>query len=79
MTQAAICSKVDTLKGLKENVIMGRLIPAGTGSAHYQGLAAQEAREEDGDQEVDGEAVTATSEDSSTEDISLAANLHNDL
>jgi DNA-directed RNA polymerase subunit beta' len=32
LTDAAIRGKVDTLKGLKENVIVGRLIPAGTGS-----------------------------------------------
>ncbi|HVP77168.1 MAG TPA: DNA-directed RNA polymerase subunit beta', partial [Thermodesulfobacteriota bacterium] len=31
LTQAAVAGKVDNLKGLKENVIMGRLIPAGTG------------------------------------------------
>ena len=32
LTDAAIRGKVDTLKGLKENVIVGRLVPAGTGS-----------------------------------------------
>ena len=31
LTDASIRGKVDTLKGLKENVIVGRLIPAGTG------------------------------------------------
>ena len=31
LTEAAIAGKVDELRGLKENVIMGRLIPAGTG------------------------------------------------
>ncbi len=31
LTEAAIWGKTDTLRGLKENVIMGRLIPAGTG------------------------------------------------
>ena len=31
LTDAAIRGKVDTLKGLKENVIVGRLVPAGTG------------------------------------------------
>ncbi len=31
LTEAAISGKVDHLRGLKENVIMGRLIPAGTG------------------------------------------------
>ncbi|PLX73376.1 MAG: DNA-directed RNA polymerase subunit beta', partial [Desulfuromonas sp.] len=36
LTQAAIEGKVDYLRGLKENVIMGRLIPAGTGVAKYR-------------------------------------------
>jgi DNA-directed RNA polymerase subunit beta' len=35
LTEAAIQGKVDTLRGLKENVIMGRLIPAGTGVTNY--------------------------------------------
>jgi DNA-directed RNA polymerase subunit beta' len=36
LTQASIEGKVDALRGLKENVIMGRLIPAGTGVAKYR-------------------------------------------
>ena len=32
LTDAAVHGKLDTLEGLKENVIVGRLIPAGTGS-----------------------------------------------
>ncbi len=35
LTEAAISGKVDHLRGLKENVIMGRLIPAGTGMEFY--------------------------------------------
>jgi DNA-directed RNA polymerase subunit beta' len=35
LTEAAISGKVDRLRGLKENVIVGRLIPAGTGLQHY--------------------------------------------
>ena len=37
LTQAAIEGKIDFLRGLKENVIMGRLIPAGTGISKYRG------------------------------------------
>ncbi len=37
LTQAAIEGKADSLRGLKENVIMGRLIPAGTGVSRYRG------------------------------------------
>jgi DNA-directed RNA polymerase subunit beta' len=36
LTEAALSGKRDELKGLKENVIIGHLIPAGTGSTHYQ-------------------------------------------
>ena len=39
LTEAAIQGKTDDLRGLKENVIMGRLIPAGTGLAAYKKLA----------------------------------------
>nr|AKQ01566.1 DNA-directed RNA polymerase, beta-prime subunit, DNA-directed RNA polymerase subunit beta' [uncultured delta proteobacterium Rifle_16ft_4_minimus_1997] len=35
LTEAGIQGKVDVLRGLKENIIMGRLIPAGTGLARY--------------------------------------------
>jgi DNA-directed RNA polymerase subunit beta' len=38
LTQAAVAGKVDNLRGLKENVIMGRLIPAGTGLPRYKAL-----------------------------------------
>jgi DNA-directed RNA polymerase subunit beta' len=38
LTQAAVAGKVDYLRGLKENVIMGRLIPAGTGLSKYRQL-----------------------------------------
>ena len=38
LTQAAIEGKTDSLRGLKENVIMGRLIPAGTGLSRYRHL-----------------------------------------
>lgn len=54
LTQAAISSKVDHLRGLKENVIMGRLIPAGTGCEHYRNLTAKEV----GDPDDDAIAVT---------------------
>jgi DNA-directed RNA polymerase subunit beta' len=38
LTEAAICGKTDDLRGIKENVIMGRLIPAGTGLPPYKRL-----------------------------------------
>jgi DNA-directed RNA polymerase subunit beta' len=36
LTEAAIMGKKDDLRGLKENVIVGRLIPAGTGLAYHR-------------------------------------------
>jgi DNA-directed RNA polymerase subunit beta' len=38
LSDAAVAGKIDYLKGLKENVIMGRLIPAGTGVRDYRDL-----------------------------------------
>src|SRR4030095_16257979 len=38
LTEAAVAGKVDYLRGLKENVIMGRLIPAGTGLKKYRDM-----------------------------------------
>ncbi|MGE0456487.1 MAG: DNA-directed RNA polymerase subunit beta' [Vicinamibacteria bacterium] len=42
LTEAAISGKVDYLRGLKENVIMGRLIPAGTGMEYYRKIKIPE-------------------------------------
>src|SRR5512136_1163060 len=42
LTEAAISGKVDYLRGLKENVIMGRLIPAGTGMEYYRNIRLTE-------------------------------------
>ncbi|MEE2635755.1 MAG: DNA-directed RNA polymerase subunit beta', partial [Acidobacteriota bacterium] len=41
LTEASISGKVDHLRGLKENVTMGRLIPAGTGFDYYRGVQIQ--------------------------------------
>jgi DNA-directed RNA polymerase subunit beta' len=38
LNEAAILGKVDKLEGLKENVIVGHLIPAGTGQRHYNSI-----------------------------------------
>ena len=38
LTEAAVKGKTDKLMGLKENVIIGKLIPAGTGMAKYQNI-----------------------------------------
>jgi DNA-directed RNA polymerase beta' subunit len=41
LTEAAINGMIDELRGLKENVIMGRVIPAGTGMAYYRNTFVQ--------------------------------------
>jgi DNA-directed RNA polymerase subunit beta' len=41
LTEAAIMGKRDGLRGLKENVIVGRLIPAGTGLAYHNARKRQ--------------------------------------
>ncbi len=46
LTEAAIMGKRDELRGLKENVIVGRLIPAGTGMAFHEARKAKEAMDE---------------------------------
>jgi DNA-directed RNA polymerase subunit beta' len=53
LTQAAISGKTDYLRGLKENVILGRLIPAGTGLARYRNLGIQV---EGGEEEMENSA-----------------------
>ena len=52
LTEAAVAGKRDKLRGLKENVIVGRLIPAGTGFVHYAKLAAGGASVEDAMDEI---------------------------
>jgi DNA-directed RNA polymerase subunit beta' len=44
LTEASISGRVDYLRGLKENVIMGRLIPAGTGLEIHRQVAIPEAQ-----------------------------------
>ncbi|HSU77208.1 MAG TPA: DNA-directed RNA polymerase subunit beta', partial [Burkholderiales bacterium] len=61
LTEAAIMGKRDELRGLKENVIVGRLIPAGTGLAYHNIRKAQAA------EPVLAEVAAATSEASPAE------------
>ncbi len=47
LTEAAVQGKIDHLRGLKENVIIGRLIPAGTGSSLYRSVNYLDLRPEE--------------------------------
>ncbi|MGH9759527.1 MAG: DNA-directed RNA polymerase subunit beta', partial [Blastocatellia bacterium] len=59
LTEAAISGKVDYLRGLKENVIMGRLIPAGTGMEYYRNIKIEPDKTEDEEEyEYEGEIPT---------------------
>ncbi|MGY8858245.1 MAG: DNA-directed RNA polymerase subunit beta', partial [Pseudomonadales bacterium] len=53
LTAAAVTGKVDELRGLKENVVVGRLIPAGTGLAYHK------ARKEAADQKLQDKDLNA--------------------
>jgi DNA-directed RNA polymerase subunit beta' len=55
LTEAAVRGTTDYLRGLKENVIVGRLIPAGTGMAYHN----SRKRESDEEQSIDLEALAA--------------------
>jgi DNA-directed RNA polymerase subunit beta' len=49
LTEAAVTGKRDFLRGLKENVVVGRLIPAGTGLAYHENRKKMAAEESDGE------------------------------
>jgi DNA-directed RNA polymerase subunit beta' len=55
LTEASISGKVDYLRGLKENVIMGRLIPAGTGMDYYRNVKLQSDVLDEPEIEADGQ------------------------
>jgi DNA-directed RNA polymerase subunit beta' len=59
LTEASIHGRVDYLRGLKENVIMGRLIPAGTGLGAYKRLGVEVDKLPDDEvEDVDDQMVT---------------------
>ncbi len=66
LTEAAIMGKRDPLRGLKENVIVGRLIPAGTGLAYHQ---ARKAKEQMDDIERQAIAEAEAQEIAATADV----------
>ncbi len=64
LTEVAVSGKEDRLIGLKENVIMGRLIPAGTGCRAYSGIRIEEPEfEEPEEPKVEEEETAATVEE----------------
>ncbi len=61
LTEASIAGRVDFLRGLKENVIMGRLIPAGTGLPKYKNLQAEVSTEPLTDEEEEAQNESSVS------------------
>lgn len=58
LTEAAIKGKVDNLIGLKENVLIGKLIPAGTGMKRYGEIKLDTGMPEETEEEVTEEEET---------------------
>jgi DNA-directed RNA polymerase subunit beta' len=71
LTEAAVTGKRDFLRGLKENVVVGRLIPAGTGLAYHEARKASYAI--DKDSEVSASDVEAALSEALKEELSEAA------
>ncbi len=76
LTEAAINGKIDPLIGLKENVLIGKLIPAGTGMKRYRSVRLdsendmlEEFDEENTDLEVTDENINENISDDMTEDM----------
>jgi DNA-directed RNA polymerase subunit beta' len=74
LTEASISGRVDYLRGLKENVIMGRPIPAGTGMHYYRGLSLERdktieerRRREEEEEEKERAAIAQAADESPVE------------
>ena len=53
LTEASLYGKVDHLRRLKENIIMGRLIPAGTGYQYYRDVELKEEKQQKTEEDID--------------------------
>lgn len=59
LTDAAIKGKLDPLLGLKENVIIGKLVPAGTGMSRYRNIEISTAEDEQAEENIPSEEEMA--------------------
>ena len=73
LTDAAVRGTRDDLHGLKENVIVGRLIPAGTGLAHH--LERRKNKAASMSPEIVEEVTTAAAHDEAEEALKQALNM----
>ncbi len=85
LTDAAIKGKVDPLIGLKENVIIGKLIPAGTGMKHYRNVELSTDFEDDTitiseevAEEIGEDDMIAVSEENEEEIVEVSEDIVND-
>ena len=72
LTDAAVRGKIDHLTGLKENVILGKLIPAGTGAKQYKDIEFELKKEflsDDPAEALEETFMAETEEDIATEDV----------
>jgi len=76
LTEAATTGRVDALRGFKENVIMGHIIPAGTGFPSYRmvklnnlGIIEEENKEEDSEEPQNPDKVTELKEILGTQEV----------
>ena len=69
LTEAAIKGKIDPLIGLKENVIIGKLIPAGTGMKKYANIKLDTDEDEVLDEEELEEEITEETSETETEEV----------
>jgi DNA-directed RNA polymerase subunit beta' len=74
LTEAAVAGRVDQLAGLKENVIVGRLIPAGTGNvmARLREVAADRDNELEEKARKESEAMAITHGETAEEEVQIA-------
>jgi DNA-directed RNA polymerase subunit beta' len=63
LTEGAVTGKMDTLRGLKENVVVGRLIPAGTGLTYHEERKRKRQSREDDRMKAMPESLTVSAED----------------
>ncbi|MES1963796.1 DNA-directed RNA polymerase subunit beta' [Psychrobacter sp. AH5] len=81
LTAAAVTGKVDELRGLKENVVVGRLIPAGTGLAYHKARkdkAEQKLQDKDLNAAFDMGTASSDSKDFTSFDEAFAQELNQD-
>ena len=71
LTEAAIKGKVDHLIGLKENVIIGKHIPAGTGMKKYRDVQLNTELEAEEAEELDESDAVETAESADLEEVVL--------